>query len=206
MNGRKNLTVIQNADPDFTIHPQAFVFFDKKTGTRRFEVAANADGGLPVDHVASLLAVQCMMRGQTPKDFGVLVAADEDLLDGLEKHADKLIQHCQILQSQVRLTRREQEVLREVLQISSNKAIAEKVNISVRTVKFHVSSLLAKFRVASRMDLMRKTIGLFSEERNSNEPGVPLLVADPEPRSIHESGNANPGRVHVKGLERRSCR
>jgi len=206
MNGRKNLSANQIADQDITIHPQAFVFFDKKTGTRRFEVKANADGGLPVDQIASLLAVQCVMRGQTPKDFGVLIAAGEDLLGGLEKHAEKLIQHFQMVQTPVRLTRREREVLHEVLQISSNRDIAEKAHISVRTVKFHVSSLLAKFGVASRMELMRKTIGWLSEKENSTEPGIPLLVANQKTRNIRESGNAGNGRVHANGLERRSCR
>src|ERR1700680_965552 len=156
MKGRKSLTTIHGVERDFTIHPKAFVFFDRKTGTPRFEVKANTDGSLPVNHAASLLAVQCVMRGRRPQDFGVAVAAGEDLLRGLGTLVEKLIQDCQLFQSQVQLTRREQEVLHEVLQVFSNKEIAEKVHISVRTVKFHVSALLTKFGVASRMALMRK--------------------------------------------------
>jgi DNA-binding CsgD family transcriptional regulator len=204
MKDRKNLTAIHPADRDFTIHPKAFVFFDRKTGTQRFEVKANTNGNLPVHHVASLLAVQCVMRGRRPQDFGVAVAAGEDLLNGLETLTEKLIQDCQVFQSPVQLTRREQEVLHEVLQVFSNKEIAEKVHISVRTVKFHVSALLAKFGVASRMDLMRKTVDFFSEQRNSAEAAIPVLVAEPKLKGSQGSGHAGDRRVILTCLERRS--
>jgi DNA-binding CsgD family transcriptional regulator len=204
MKGRKILTAIHSADHDFTIHPKAFVFFDRKTGTQRFEVKANTDGSLPVNHVASLLAVQCVMRGRRPQDFGVAVAAGEDLLSGLGTLVEKLIQDCQLFQSPVQLTRREQEVLHEVLQVFSNKEIAARVHISVRTVKFHVSALLTKFGVASRMALMRKTVDMFPGERNSTEAAIPQLVADPKLRSSRGDGNVGDGRVNLTGLERRS--
>ena len=76
MNGRKRRTTIHNSDQDFTIHAKSFVFFDKKTGTRRFEVEANANGSMPVNHVASLLALHCVTRGRTPRDFDVVVEAE----------------------------------------------------------------------------------------------------------------------------------
>jgi hypothetical protein len=38
----------------------------------------------------------------------------------------------------------------------ANKEIAASLNLSERTVKFHVSSLLAKFRVRGRMELVRE--------------------------------------------------
>jgi DNA-binding NarL/FixJ family response regulator len=52
------------------------------------------------------------------------------------------------------LSRREQDVLEPLLQNLSNKEIAGKLNISERTVKFHVSNLLAKFSVQRRADLI----------------------------------------------------
>jgi DNA-binding NarL/FixJ family response regulator len=204
MKDRKSLRTLHSIDHDFTIHPKAFVFFDRKTGTQRFEVKANTNGSLPVNHVASLLAVQCVMRGRRPQDFGVAVAAGEDLLSGLGTLAEKLIQDCQMFQSPVQLSRREREVLHEVLQVFSNKEIAERVHISVRTVKFHVSALLAKFGVASRMDLMRKTVDFFSEQRNSAVAAIPALVAEPKLKGSQGSGNAGDGRVNLTCLERRS--
>jgi DNA-binding NarL/FixJ family response regulator len=52
------------------------------------------------------------------------------------------------------LSRREREVLDPLMENLSNKEIANKLNISERTVKFHVSSLLAKFGVRRRSDLI----------------------------------------------------
>lgn len=53
-----------------------------------------------------------------------------------------------------RLSQREQQVLDALLENLSNKEIANKLNISERTVKFHVSNLLAKFGVQRRADLI----------------------------------------------------
>ncbi len=52
------------------------------------------------------------------------------------------------------LSRREQEVLDGLLENLANKEIANKLNISERTVKFHVSNLLNKFGVRRRADLI----------------------------------------------------
>jgi DNA-binding NarL/FixJ family response regulator len=52
------------------------------------------------------------------------------------------------------LSRREREVLDSLLENVSNKEIASKLNISERTVKFHVSKLLSKFGVRRRADLI----------------------------------------------------
>jgi len=52
------------------------------------------------------------------------------------------------------LSRREQEVLNSLLENLANKEIGNKLNISERTVKFHVSNLLSKFGVRRRADLI----------------------------------------------------
>jgi len=59
------------------------------------------------------------------------------------------------------LSRREREVLEGLLENLSNKEIASKLHISERTVKFHVSSILAKFNVRRRADLILR----FYQER-----------------------------------------
>jgi DNA-binding NarL/FixJ family response regulator len=56
--------------------------------------------------------------------------------------------------SAAELSRREQEVLNLLLENLANKEIASKLNISERTVKFHVSNLLSKFGVRRRADLI----------------------------------------------------
>jgi DNA-binding NarL/FixJ family response regulator len=51
------------------------------------------------------------------------------------------------------VTKRELEVLEMVRDGKANKEIAIKLNLAERTVKFHVSSLLAKFGVTTRHNL-----------------------------------------------------
>jgi DNA-binding NarL/FixJ family response regulator len=53
-----------------------------------------------------------------------------------------------------RLSRREQQVLDALLENLANKEIASRLNITERTVKFHVSNVLAKFAVRRRADLI----------------------------------------------------
>lgn len=64
------------------------------------------------------------------------------------------------------LSPREQEVLEQLLDNLANKEIANKFNISERTVKFHVSNLLSKFGVRRRADL----ILLCYQRRQANQP------------------------------------
>ena len=64
----------------------------------------------------------------------------------------------------VPLSRRQQEVLSAVAQNLTNKEIAGRLNVSVRTVKCHVSALLEKFEVRGRVDLILEAADLFSQE------------------------------------------
>ena len=56
--------------------------------------------------------------------------------------------------SPTELSRREQEVLSGLLENMANQEVADRLHISERTVKFHVSNLLAKFGVRRRADLI----------------------------------------------------
>jgi DNA-binding CsgD family transcriptional regulator len=85
-----------------------------------------------------------------------MVPAASENLSELTNKAEKLLQAGQSVKTSVNLTRREKEVLDGVLRSLANKEIASELNLSERTVKFHVSSLLAKFKVHSRMELMRE--------------------------------------------------
>lgn len=53
----------------------------------------------------------------------------------------------------VELTKREEQVLKGVLDGKANKEIATDLRLSERTVKFHVSSILLKNKVGSRLQL-----------------------------------------------------
>jgi hypothetical protein len=64
----------------------------------------------------------------------------------------------------------------------ANKEIAVSLNLSERTVKFHVSSLLAKFRVRGRMELVREA---------TRHTAAPMVV--PPPVATREARNPMPG-------------
>lgn len=133
-----------------------FFFYEKNTGVAHFHVHAGPDGRFPVDQAAGLLAMHCMVRGQSTSDYVVMVQAEEELLESLNEKADKLLEAGKSVRGQVKLTRREEEVLCGLIKSLANKEIAANLNLSERTVKFHVSSLLAKFRVRGRMELVRE--------------------------------------------------
>lgn len=52
------------------------------------------------------------------------------------------------------LSQRQRQVLESLLENLSNKEIAQKLNMSERTAKFHVSNLLSRFGVRRRADLI----------------------------------------------------
>ena len=161
------------------IHRDHYYFYEKNTGVTHFHVEAGPDGCFPVDQAAGLLAMHCMVRGQSPNDYLVMVKAESDLLEGLTEKAEKLLQAGHSVGSPVKLTRREEEVLGGVMKSLANKEIAATLNLSERTVKFHVSSLLAKFRVRGRMELVR--------EASRNTMGampMPMPVATREARTF----------------------
>jgi DNA-binding CsgD family transcriptional regulator len=119
-----------------------------------------------------------MVRNQTPSDYVVLVEANTSHLEDLTAKAQKLLEAGRAVKSHVKLTRREEEVLNGVVRSLANKEIAASLNLSERTVKFHVSSLLAKFRVRGRMELVREAAQLPA----SNVPVVqPVATRESRP-------------------------
>jgi DNA-binding CsgD family transcriptional regulator len=116
-----------------------------------------------------------MVRNQTPADYVVLVQVESCHLEGLEEKAQTLLEAGRSVKTHVKLTRREEEVLSGVMRSLANKEIAASLNLSERTVKFHVSSLLAKFHVRGRMELVR-------EAAQISPPNLP--VATREARSF----------------------
>jgi DNA-binding CsgD family transcriptional regulator len=135
---------------------QSFVLCERSSGAVRFRVDAEPDGSMPVEKIAGLLAVHCLVRGQAPEDYELLVVPRESLLDAAAERAQELLAAGRALGAGVKVSRREQEVLDCILQGCANKEIACKLNVAERSVKFHVSSLLAKFGVTDRVALSRE--------------------------------------------------
>ena len=77
--------------------------------------------------------------------------------------ANRLLEHLRALTDErlsplPGLTERETEVLRLMAQGKFNKEIAETLVISIRTVKFHVSSILRKLDAGNRTEAVRKAV------------------------------------------------
>jgi DNA-binding CsgD family transcriptional regulator len=136
-----------------------FVFCDKSTGVTRFqaETAGNSDSAL--ERMAGLLAMQCLVRGQEPDDFMVLVPAETMLVGRLVSRAKELLEEGRAISGPPNLSPRQKEILNSVLCNKANKEIASNLNITVRTVKFHISTLLSKFAVENRSELAQRATG-----------------------------------------------
>jgi DNA-binding NarL/FixJ family response regulator len=155
---RRNMATQSVAQPQPQTQSAAsiYLFYEKASGTAHFHVEAGPSGELPIDHAAGLLAMHCMVRGQSPSDYLIMVPTATENLGEVTEKAQRLLDAGQSVKTSVKLTRREKEVLDGVLRSLANKEIASELNLSERTVKFHVSSLLSKFKVHSRMELMRE--------------------------------------------------
>jgi DNA-binding CsgD family transcriptional regulator len=176
---------------------ETYFFYEKSTGVSHFHVEASTEGQFPVEEAAGLLAMHCMVRGQSPRDYVVMVQAAHEALEGLTEKAEKLLQAGHSVGSSVKLTRREEEVLGGVMRSLANKEIAASLNLSERTVKFHVSSLLTKFRVRGRMELVR--------EATRRAPGSigPLSLGTREVRGYAPAGYHGAPRVGPIALAKR---
>jgi DNA-binding NarL/FixJ family response regulator len=61
--------------------------------------------------------------------------------------------------NQLRLTPREHDVLRQISRGFSNKEIAKTLGCALKTVECHITSLLRKFNVTSRLQLVLRQQG-----------------------------------------------
>jgi DNA-binding CsgD family transcriptional regulator len=140
--------------------PNTFVFCEKSTGAARFHPETNSDPNYVIERMAGLLAVQCLVRGSDPGEFAILVPAEAAMSNRLIARAKELLEQGRASASPATLSPRQQEILQSVMCNRANKEIADRLNITVRTVKFHVSSLLSKFGVENRNELARRAGGL----------------------------------------------
>ncbi len=58
-----------------------------------------------------------------------------------------------------RLTQREREVYSRILMGQSSKEICTSLGVSIHTVRFHISNILRKFKVASRFEMLLLLLG-----------------------------------------------
>lgn len=132
-------------------------------GGAQFRADADADPGFTAERLAGLLAMQCLARGSNPEDFELLVPADAAFSTRMLARAKELLEEGRAVAGPATLSPRQKEILHSVICNHANKEIASRLNITVRTVKFHISSLLNRFGVQNRADLARRAAGLLRQ-------------------------------------------
>lgn len=164
--------------------PGMFVFYNKLTGAAQFRAEALAGEQDSVERAAGLLAIQCLVRGHDPENFVVLVPAADTFSSQLITRAKELLNEGRSIAGPAPLSPRQKEILHSVVRNQANKEIASRLNITVRTVKFHISSLLNKFDVQSRGELARKAASLLGI--SDSEPTPAPNIEIPEAAAARE--------------------
>jgi DNA-binding CsgD family transcriptional regulator len=154
-------------------HPDLFLFCESSSGTAQFRATGGGDLECTVERIAGLLAMQCLVRGQDPAEFQVLVPAEQSLVTRLISRTEELLKEGRAIACPTSLSARQREVLDAVVGNRANKEIASRLNITVRTVKFHVSSLLSKFGVETRAELARRAAGFMRPTLLESEARTP---------------------------------
>jgi DNA-binding CsgD family transcriptional regulator len=169
-----------------------YFFCAKISGGAYFHLEPGKDGRFPADEAVGVLAMHCMVRGLSPRDYAVFVPLEEHELKGLYEKTAKLLHAGRSLYSRIRLTRREEEVLNGLTHNLTNKQIAVALNLTERTVKFHVSSLLLKFSVRNRLDLAFEAWRYMPTESTPSTPGASQMGPPGEKTSPRHGKGSHP--------------
>lgn len=160
--------------------PNLLFFCDKSTPLAQFQADPHPDENCVVERMAGMLAVQCLIRGSEPADFSILVPAERSFTNRLVSRAQTLLDEGRTTAHPTALSARQKEILHSVIRNRANKEIASKLNITVRTVKFHISTLLSKFGVENRVELARKAVGVLTPDGSLEAP-LSFDTVDPAP-------------------------
>lgn len=157
-----------------------FVFCEKSTGFAQFRASSAGSFAATVERLAGMLAIQCLRRGTEPGDYVILIPAETDVASHLAFRAKELLKQGKMANYPVSLSVRQKEILHLVTRSRANKEIANELNITVRTVKFHISTLLSKFGVQNRAELARRAAGMlplpvFDERSLEGMPASPAV-------------------------------
>ncbi len=120
-------------------------------------------------------AIGYMLKNAEPEELRTAIkAAAAGRVHLAPEAAARLMREVRAPEGHEKLSEREMEVLRFLARGFANKTIARELSITERTVKAHVSSILAKLRLESRTQaaLYAGTIGLVPVERLGAETGA----------------------------------
>lgn len=120
------------------------------------------------------MAVEAMKMGaadfiEKPFDARQLLERIHDSLQAHEKIRNLQKRQALAQDKIARLTRREKQVMELLSEGSQNRAIAEKLDISPRTVEIHRARIMAKLEANSVSDITRLVIR--AAEKSEDDPG-----------------------------------
>ncbi|MDR0646425.1 MAG: response regulator transcription factor [Elusimicrobiota bacterium] len=106
------------------------------------------------------------VRSFASKDAAILEASADELLKNLRK-SGALNRDVEDFEKESRLSDKEIQVLDMVRAGLGNKQIADKLNMSIKTVKNHLNKIFGKLNVTSRTEAVVKAInlGIISSEK-----------------------------------------
>ena len=111
---------------------------------------AGVDGlcSTTMNHDALIKALGLVMLGETFISAGLSLTLLDQMASG--SHAQAAPVHTNDFSSSSRLSTREAQILRCLMQGSSNKLIARDLGVAEATVKVHIKTILRKVKVANR--------------------------------------------------------
>ncbi|MEN6452128.1 MAG: response regulator [Thermoguttaceae bacterium] len=125
------------------------------------------------------MVVRAMKSGAI--DFLEKPCRDQDLWEAIQEalkwdreHRQRLVFHAKVLRRLERLTDGEHAVLRLLIDGNSNKAIAESLGLSVRTIEVRRSKLMKKMRAESLAELIRMTL---AADPDYGKPDAETVIA-----------------------------
>jgi DNA-binding CsgD family transcriptional regulator len=180
---------------------QHYMFWDQAAGIMQFQADCEADLNCTIERMAGLLAMQCLLGGHEPSDFSVLVPVEQTFQERLWVRAQSLLEEGRSASAPNSLSPRQKENLHSVVRNHANKEIASRLNITVRTVKFHISALLSKFGVQNRSELARRASRLIREVVASEPAERPSLVPPAGKNEEIAEGGSYPLPVTIKGRQ-----
>jgi len=117
---------------------------------------------------------ECKVDAYLDKQLGVeeTYAAINSVMKG-EKYVDFNISEMLEIEGWMKASQRENEVIQLMIDGYIQKEIADKLNISPKTVEVHIRNLFEKFNVKSSIELVAKYVKYKSANRENAEDSIP---------------------------------
>src|SRR5688572_30964643 len=105
-------------------------------------------------------AIGYLQKNVTAKELGIAIRSAFDGKMTLSAEATQVLAHS-VAQPQIQgeqLTERERDVLKAMVDGLNNREIADRLTVSLGTVKFHVSNIFQKLGIDSRVEAVKMAI------------------------------------------------